>query len=158
MKDEQRKQNSPSLNDIDIQSISTEQLLQKLNNINIEELTQVKIKGDGSCLYRSILVSLKQDENKFLELRNELSSLILKSDIDTDIIEERNCKNKTEFAEKVRNINFYADHPEIYLISKLLNIIIAIYNRTRDRWTIIKHNEVTKPIDIALLQFTESTH
>ena len=56
---------------------------------------------------------------------------------------------------KVRNINFYVDHPEI---SKLLNIIVVIYNQTRDRWTIIKHTEVTKPIDIALLQFTESTH
>ena len=123
MKDEQQEHKNPPLSDIDIKSINAEQILQKLNNIKIEELTKVKIKGDGSCLYRSVLVSLKQDENKFIELRNELSNLILKSDIDTDIIEERNCKNKIEFAEKVRNINFYADHPEIYLISKLLNII-----------------------------------
>ena len=66
MKDEQQEHKNPSLNGIDIQSINAEQLLQKLNNIKIEELTKVKINGDGSCLYRSVLVSLKQDENKFL--------------------------------------------------------------------------------------------
>ena len=44
------------------------------------------------------------------------------------------------------NSNFYADYPEIQLISKLLSITIVIYNQTRNRLIIIKHNETTNPI------------
>ena len=158
MKDETKEEEKLTINDTDIQGTNTEQLEEKLKHINISNLTKAKIRGDGSYLYRAILVSLNQDENKYLELRNEFSNLILNTEIDQEIIEERNCINKKEFAEKVKNANFYGDHPEIHLLSKLLNSIIAIYNESKDRWTIIKHAKTTNPSKLALINFTESTH
>ena len=89
MKDETKEEEKLTINDTDIQGTNTEQLEEKLKHINISNLTKAKIRGDGSYLYRAILVSLNQDENKYLELRNELSNLILNTEIDQEIIEER---------------------------------------------------------------------
>ena len=41
---------------------------------------------------------------------------------------------------------------------KLLNSIIAIYSEEKDRWTIIKHTEITNPSKLVLINFTESIH
>ena len=63
-----------------------------------------------------------------MDLRYDLSVLIKNSQIDKDIINERNCENIFEFSEKIKNKNFYAAHTEIYFLSKLMNIYIAIFN------------------------------
>ena len=61
-----------------------------------------------------------------MELRSNLSKLIETSEIDIELIEERECKNMKEFGEKVKNQNYFSFYLEIYLISKLINIIISI--------------------------------
>ena len=46
-------------------------------------------------------------------------------EIEEDIVRERNNDNMIKFSEKIKNKNFYAEHPEIYYLSKLLNIYIV---------------------------------
>ena len=66
-----------------------------------------------------------------MDLIYELSMLIKNSQIEQDIINERNCDNIIEFSEKIKNKNFYAVHIEIYFLSKLMNIYIAIFNQKK---------------------------
>ena len=63
MKDETKEEEKLIINDKYIQGTNAKQLEEKLKHINTKNLTKVKIRGDGSCLYRAILVSLNQDEN-----------------------------------------------------------------------------------------------
>ena len=93
-----------------------------------------------------------------MEIRHNLANLIINSNIEQYLIEARNCENKYEFTEKIKNGNFYADHLEIYMLSKLLNIIIAIFIENKGKWEIIKHTDVSKPDKIALINFEESSH
>lgn len=76
MKDESKEAEMDTTNCLDIQANNLEQLRHKLNAINTKDISKISIRGDGSCLYRAILVSLNQNVNKYLELRNELSNLI----------------------------------------------------------------------------------
>ena len=156
MKDE-TSQNQETF-DLKNQDNDPNKLMEKLNKIDIDKVSKIVVRGDGSCLYRAILISLGENESKYMELRNNLANLIEISEIDIDLIEERNCKNKHELAEKIRNRNYYADHLEIYLLSKLLNIIIAIYNERRGKWVIIKHDETKNPIGIVFLNFKETDY
>ena len=156
MTDETETKNA--LFSIDILNNDSNKILEVLKKLNTDEIPKIKVKGDGSCLYRAILVSLGEDEKKFMELRENLSKLIEISEIEEDLILVRNCKNIQEFAEKVKNRNFYADHIEIYFLSKLLNIIIAIYNENKNKWDLIKHDEVIKPSEIAYIIFKESSY
>lgn len=84
--------------------------------------------------------------------------LIKNSQIEHDIINERNCDNIIEFSEKIKNKNFYAEHIEIYFLSKLMNIYIAIFNQKRNKWDIIKHIDVKSPSAISYVIFKESSH
>lgn len=84
--------------------------------------------------------------------------LIKNSQIEQDIINERNCDNIIEFSEKIKNKNFYAEHIEIYFLSKLMNIYIAIFNQKRNKWDIIKHIDVKSPSAISYVIFKESSH
>lgn len=93
-----------------------------------------------------------------MDLIYELSMLIKNSQIEQDIINERNCDNIIEFSEKIKNKNFYAEHIEIYFLSKLMNIYIAIFNQKRNKWDIIKHIDVKSPSAISYVIFKESSH
>ena len=93
-----------------------------------------------------------------MELRYELSNLIMNSEIDINIIKEINCESTMELAEKIKNKNYYADHLEIYFLSKLLNIFIAIFNYNRNKWNIVNHVDIKNPTNIAFVIFKESTH
>ena len=75
--------------------------------------------------------------------------LIKNSQIEQDIINERNYDNIIEFSEKIKNKKFYADHIEIYFLSKLMNIYIAIFNQIRIKWDIIKHIDFESPLAIS---------
>jgi len=133
------------LSNIDFVNNDSNKILEELKKLDKDKIQKIKVKGDGSCLYRAVLVYLGEDEAKFMELRENLSKLIEASEIDEDLVLVRNCKNIQELAEKIKNRNFYADHLEIYFLSKLLNIIIAIYNENKNKWDLIKHDEVIKP-------------
>ena len=37
---------------------------EKLKKVDANKLPQIEIRGDGSCLYRAVLVSLGQDEKE----------------------------------------------------------------------------------------------
>ena len=80
-----------------------------------------------------------------MKLRENLSKLIETSEIEPDLILARNLKNLQELAEKIKNRNFYAEHLEIYFLSKLLDIIIATSNENKNKWDLIKHHEIIKP-------------
>ena len=69
-----------------------------------------------------------------MEISHNLANLIINSNIEQDLIEARNCENKYEFAKKIKNGNFYADHLAIYMLLKLLNIIIAIFIENKGKW------------------------
>ena len=68
-----------------------------------------------------------------MKLRENLSKLIETSEIEPDLILARNLKNLQELAEKIKNRNFYAEHLEIYFLSKLLDIIIATSNENKNK-------------------------
>ena len=146
------------LNETNLKTDTPNQIIEKLKNIDAYLIPEIEIKGDGSCLYRAVLVSLGIDEKKFMDLRYKLSNLIMNSEIEEDIVRERNCENVIEFAEKIKNKNFYADHPEIYYLSKLLNVYIAIFDYNRNKWSIINHIEVKNPKNISFIIFKESSH
>ena len=79
---------------INLEKDDANTILQKLQKINIIRFPERKVDGDGSCLYRAVLVSLNEDVTKYMEIRNNLSNLILNSEIAQDFIESRNCKTK----------------------------------------------------------------
>jgi len=68
-----------------------------------------------------------------MKLRENLSKLIETNEIEPDLILARNLKNLQELAEKIKNRNFYAEHLEIYFLSKLLDIIIATSNENKNK-------------------------
>jgi hypothetical protein len=78
--------------------------------------------------------------------------------MEQDIINERNCDNIIEFSEKIKNKNFYAEHIEIYFLSKLMIIYIAIFNQKRNKWDIIKQIDVKSPSAISYVIFKKSSH
>ena len=147
-----------TINEINLKRDNICQITEKLKRIDVYDVPEIEIKGDGSCLYRAVLVSLGINENKYMELRYELANLIMNSEIDINIIKERNCESTIELAKKIKNKNYYADHLEIYFLSKLLNIFIAIFNYNRNTWNIINHVDIKNPTNIAFVIFKESTH
>ena len=46
---------------INLEKDDTNTILQKLQKINIIRFPEREVDGDGSCLYRSVLVSLNED-------------------------------------------------------------------------------------------------
>ena len=88
------------LRNIDFVNNDSNKILEELKKLDTDKIPKIKVKDDGSCLYRAVLVSLGEDETKFMELRENLSKLIEISEIEEDLILVRNCKNIQELAEK----------------------------------------------------------
>ncbi len=60
------------LNETNLKTDTPNQIIEKLKNIDAYLIPEIEIKGDGSCLYRAVLVSLGIDEKKFMDLRYKL--------------------------------------------------------------------------------------
>ena len=105
-----------------------------------------EIKGDGNCLYYSILAYLDLNQDQADNLRNIIVDEIEKDQsLDLTTLTEENHSSKTELIEHMRTRAYYAGYLELVVISRLLDTWIAVYlenNRYHNnRWQIIKLNE-----------------
>ena len=103
--------NQPKMESIQINILKDTKtdVINKIKDITINEFQKIEVKKDGNCLPRAILKSIKENELYHPELRQIITDIILEEDFGNieELFKEENCKNKEEYAKKIRKDGYY---------------------------------------------------
>ena len=132
---------------------------EKIKKSRIEDYEIKETRSDGNCLYRSILNAAEMPEEAHKELRIEVADMVEKSQLQPAVFSEQGCKNKDEYAGKVRGDKFFGGYIEMQILAREWNVWFAIYlsdeRYAQTRWNIIKGSEERKPRKILTLKLTQ---
>ena len=128
--------------------------LNKLKGKELKDYELIHIRKDGNCLYRAILEACKVNQSYHMDLRALIMHhLSADATIDDSML---NGLTKEKYVALHSRSAKFAGYIELIIIAKLLKSWIAIhleddrYNN-KNKWLIIKHDEISDPAGIIYL-------
>ena len=105
-------------------------IIKKIKDLNRKEFQPIKTLGDGNCMTRAILKSIRENETNHLELRQILMDYIQNTNYDEEedtLFKEENCDTKKEYIEKARSDGYFLSGITLETMVKKTHLIVRIY-------------------------------
>ena len=127
-----------------------------IKSLKMSDFFKLKVRGDGACLYRALLIGANIDPNQHLELRHAINEFLLSSELSPVLLGEGQFSTRQEYYEHMSNPKSYGSMVEIQQIANVCkNTWFAIYledDRYSDNpWLIIRNDEITPPKEVIFL-------
>ena len=90
----------------------------QVRKLKHEDITRIRVRGDGCYLYRAALTGANLDANQHLELRNAVNESILSQNYDISLLGEGQFNSKEEYYEHMSNPRSYGSYLELQQIAQ----------------------------------------